>query len=139
MTACSRSANSKVSQSSADVFSDTSQAARSRTSGEYLVDLDRSIHSKVGASGKAGPVHTAQTSAADHDRAVPPIPRVAPPLLQWLMTRSYQKGHAHKVLRVEMTLPWNMEDDDSPGVREASPAYRLRHIDRLKEKSLGML
>ena len=38
------------------------------------------------------------------------------------MTRAYQKGHARKVLRVDMMLPFSV-DDDQPGVREASAQY----------------
>lgn len=38
------------------------------------------------------------------------------------MTRAYQKGHARKVLRVEMMLPYSVTDDDS-GVREEAPVY----------------
>lgn len=41
------------------------------------------------------------------------------------MTRAYQRGHARKVLRVEMMLPYRLPQ---PGdaVREKSPIYRLR-------------
>jgi len=38
------------------------------------------------------------------------------------MTRAYQKGHARKVLRVEMMLPFSVTDNDS-GVREEAPVY----------------
>lgn len=38
------------------------------------------------------------------------------------MTRAYQKGHARKVLRVEMMLPFSVEDDERR-VREQSPVY----------------
>ena len=38
------------------------------------------------------------------------------------MTRAYQKGHARKVLRVDMMLPFSMNDDDRT-VREEAPAY----------------
>lgn len=38
------------------------------------------------------------------------------------MTRAYQKGHARKVLRVEMLLPFSVIDDDL-GVREEPPMY----------------
>lgn len=38
------------------------------------------------------------------------------------MTRAYQKGHARKVLRVNMMLPFSVTDDDS-GVREESQVY----------------
>ena len=40
------------------------------------------------------------------------------------MTRSYQKGHARKVLRVEMVLPYSISDD-TPGVREPRATYQL--------------
>jgi hypothetical protein len=40
------------------------------------------------------------------------------------MTRYYQKGHARKVLRVEMVLPYSITDDD-PGVREPRVAYAV--------------
>ncbi|HET6629024.1 MAG TPA: tyrosine-type recombinase/integrase, partial [Woeseiaceae bacterium] len=38
------------------------------------------------------------------------------------MTRAYQKGHARKVLRVDMLLPFSVEDDDRT-VREEPPRY----------------
>lgn len=38
------------------------------------------------------------------------------------MTRAYQKGHARKVLRVDMILPFSVEDDDRT-VREEAPRY----------------
>jgi integrase len=38
------------------------------------------------------------------------------------MTREYQKGHARKVLRVDMMLPFSVSDDDC-GVREEPPIY----------------
>ena len=38
------------------------------------------------------------------------------------MTRAYQKGHARKVLRVDMLLPFSVTDDDL-GVREEPPMY----------------
>lgn len=38
------------------------------------------------------------------------------------MTRAYQKGHARKVLRVDMLLPFSVEDDDR-SVREEPPGY----------------
>jgi len=41
------------------------------------------------------------------------------------MTRAYQKGHARKVLRVDMTLPFSVPVDDD-GVREERPVYRLK-------------
>jgi enterobacteria phage integrase len=40
------------------------------------------------------------------------------------MTRAYQKGHARKVLRVDMMLPFGVLDDEG-GVREERPVYRL--------------
>jgi integrase len=40
------------------------------------------------------------------------------------MTRSYQKGHARKVLRVDMVLPDSVTDD-TPGVREPRAVYRV--------------
>ena len=39
------------------------------------------------------------------------------------MTRAYQKGHARKVLRVDMTLPFSI-NDDQPGVREEPTVYQ---------------
>jgi integrase len=41
------------------------------------------------------------------------------------MTRSYQKGHARKVLRVEMVLPYSVMDDEL-GVREPQAKYHIR-------------
>lgn len=42
------------------------------------------------------------------------------------MTRSYQKGHARKVLRVDMMLPFGIEGGNGPdGVREPRPTYGL--------------
>lgn len=38
------------------------------------------------------------------------------------MTRAYQKGHARKVLRVEMRLPFSVRDDDRT-VREDPVCY----------------
>jgi integrase len=38
------------------------------------------------------------------------------------MTRAYQKGHARKVLRVDMMLPFSALEDDL-GVREARAKY----------------
>jgi enterobacteria phage integrase len=55
------------------------------------------------------------------------------------MTRAYQKGHARKVLRIDMMLPWSVEDDDCDGVREQPPAYSFRHKHGLRENSLGIL
>ncbi|MDZ7670910.1 MAG: tyrosine-type recombinase/integrase [Gammaproteobacteria bacterium] len=40
------------------------------------------------------------------------------------MTRAYQKGHARKVLRVEMTLPFSIHGNDH-SVREARVQYRV--------------
>jgi integrase len=45
------------------------------------------------------------------------------------MTRSYQKGHARKVLRVDRVLPWSVTDDEV-GVREARGPYHVRHARR---------
>jgi len=39
------------------------------------------------------------------------------------MTRAYQKGHARKVLKVDMMLPFSVDDNDG-GVREDPPVYR---------------
>jgi integrase len=55
------------------------------------------------------------------------------------MTRAYQKGHARRVLRIEMILPWSVEDDDHEGndrVREEPPAYLLGGRLGLREDSL---
>jgi integrase len=53
------------------------------------------------------------------------------------MTRSYQKGHARKVLRVEMMLPFSVECCEDPeGVQEPSPAYAIRPTRTLRENSL---
>jgi integrase len=41
------------------------------------------------------------------------------------MTRSYQKGHARKVLRVEMMLPYSVTEDTS-GIKEQPAVYRVR-------------
>lgn len=61
------------------------------------------------------------------------------------MTRAYQKGHARRVLRVEMTLPYSLARDDDE-VREESPLYcsarRQRSdapVGRLRENSLRIL
>ncbi|MHB1829673.1 MAG: hypothetical protein ACYCV6_18665, partial [Steroidobacteraceae bacterium] len=45
------------------------------------------------------------------------------------MTRAYQKGHARKVLRVEMTLPYRVPQPDN-AVRERHAAFRVlpRHV-----------
>lgn len=53
------------------------------------------------------------------------------------MTRAYQRGHARKILRVEMVLPWNVEDDKPDGVHE--PAFLFYSADRLRGNSLRML
>ena len=56
------------------------------------------------------------------------------------MTRAYQKGHARKVLRVDMMLPWSVEPDDGPeGIREPRPVYTIGNSDRLREYSLRIL
>lgn len=55
------------------------------------------------------------------------------------MTRAYQKGHARKVLRVEMILPWSTENEGPDGVRDARPAYLHRTNGALRENSLGIL
>jgi len=54
------------------------------------------------------------------------------------MTRYYQKGHARKVLRVEMVLPYSVTDDES-GVREPSAFYRVGrlHQKKVPEPSSG--
>jgi hypothetical protein len=53
------------------------------------------------------------------------------------MTRSYQKGHARKVLRVDMLLPFSVEaDDDFDGVRESIPVYTINRLTTLRENSL---
>lgn len=50
------------------------------------------------------------------------------------MTRSYQKGHGRKVLRVEMMLPFSIESGGSPdGVREARPGYSLNRSEPLEK------
>lgn len=41
------------------------------------------------------------------------------------MTRAYQKGHARKVLRVDMLLPFSVASPDHDGVAEERSAYRL--------------
>ena len=54
------------------------------------------------------------------------------------MTRAYQKGHARKILRIDMMLPWSVErDDGSDGIREPRPVYTSRHS--LREYSLRIL
>ena len=49
------------------------------------------------------------------------------------MTRAYQKGHARKVLRVEMVLPFNVPKVDNDGVREERPAYAVNRPTRSQE------
>ncbi len=41
------------------------------------------------------------------------------------MTRAYQKGHARKVLRVEMMLPYRVPQQPDNAVRETTPVYRV--------------
>ena len=55
------------------------------------------------------------------------------------MTRAYQKGHARKVLRAEMILPWSTENEGPDGVRDARPGYLHRTNGPLRENSLGIL
>jgi integrase len=55
------------------------------------------------------------------------------------MTRSYQKGHARKILRVDMILPFSIQGGIDPdGVREARPTYQLNHS-AVREYSLRIL
>ena len=58
------------------------------------------------------------------------------------MTRAYQKGHARRVLRVEMTLPYSLGGGDDE-VREESPLYGsvrgATQARRLRETSLRIL
>lgn len=53
------------------------------------------------------------------------------------MTRAYQKGHARKVLRVDMTLPFNVPGVEAPGhddgVREERAVYRLTALSNRQE------
>jgi integrase len=49
------------------------------------------------------------------------------------MTRAYQKGHARKVLRVEMMLPYRVPQPDN-AVRETPPIYRVRASSRAQKK-----
>ena len=42
------------------------------------------------------------------------------------MTRAYQKGHARKVLRVEMMLPWSLADRQDDAVEEPRVEYRIQ-------------
>lgn len=56
------------------------------------------------------------------------------------MTRSYQKGHARKVLRVDMLLPFSVDEDGgADGVRQPRPAYSLQRPKTLRENSLRIL
>lgn len=58
------------------------------------------------------------------------------------MTRAYQKGHARRVLRVEMMLPWSVEDDvreGEDGIREEPPVYLLGGRIGPREDSLRIL
>ena len=41
------------------------------------------------------------------------------------MTRAYQKGHARKVLRIDMLLPFSIDDDEDNCVREAPTTYAV--------------
>ena len=53
------------------------------------------------------------------------------------MTRAYQKGHARKVLRVDMMLPFNVPQAGAPGdddgVREERAVYRLTRLSNRQE------
>jgi integrase len=49
------------------------------------------------------------------------------------MTRAYQKGHARKVLRVDMMLPFSVEDDGRTALEEP-PTYLLVAPKRRQEK-----
>jgi hypothetical protein len=53
------------------------------------------------------------------------------------MTRAYQKGHARKVLRVEMMLPFslpaNNERGDPDGVREERAVYQVTSLSNRQE------
>lgn len=51
------------------------------------------------------------------------------------MTRAYQKGHARKVLRVEMTLPYRVPRPDN-SVREKRAVCGLAAVCRVRENSL---
>lgn len=55
------------------------------------------------------------------------------------MTRAYQRGHARKVLRVEMTLPWSMTDGTLDSVREPRAKYSAAHRNTIRENSLRIL
>jgi integrase len=54
------------------------------------------------------------------------------------MTRAYQKGHARKVLRVEMTLPFSIHSDDR-SVQEERVPYRTEEQHAFREYSLRIL
>lgn len=54
------------------------------------------------------------------------------------MTRAYQKGHARKVLRVEMMLPWSLADRQDDAVEEPRVEYRIQGA-ALRENSLSIL
>jgi hypothetical protein len=55
------------------------------------------------------------------------------------MTRAYQKGHARKVLRVDMLLPFSVDGADD-GVREETASYRVaRHPSTEKKYSQNFL
>ena len=49
------------------------------------------------------------------------------------MTRAYQKGHARKVLRVDMMLPFSIRDD-RPGVNEQGAGYCIDDREQRQEK-----
>lgn len=49
------------------------------------------------------------------------------------MTRAYQKGHARKVLRVDMMLPFSIEGD-RPGVKEQGAAYGIECPEQRQKK-----
>lgn len=49
------------------------------------------------------------------------------------MTRAYQKGHARKVLRVDMMLPFSIRDD-GPGVKEQGAGYCIDDHEQRQEK-----
>jgi hypothetical protein len=55
------------------------------------------------------------------------------------MTRAYQKGHARKVLRVDMMLPFNVPGIEAPGtddeVKEERVIYRLPELSERQEIS----
>lgn len=58
------------------------------------------------------------------------------------MTRDYQKGHARKVLRVDMMLPYSVDgsvEDDDPSVREPGVVYFGRSSEFQKKFSENSL